>query len=172
MPRLKLFRTTIGFHDAYVAASSRKAALAAWGTDKDLFAREAAEQVDDPALLKQLSSSPGQVFRRLRAMPNEQLEALPASVAAHAKPRPAKARRIPKPSDAKVRSAQAALARLAKEQEAERAAIAERAARLANDRRALEEAQRAAMREARAEVDIAETAYGRAVEDWRASVKG
>ena len=29
--RLKVFRTSIGFHDAYVAAPSRKAALEAWG---------------------------------------------------------------------------------------------------------------------------------------------
>jgi hypothetical protein len=35
---LKVFRTPIGFHDDYVAASSRKAALEAWGGDADLFA--------------------------------------------------------------------------------------------------------------------------------------
>ena len=37
--KLKVFRTPIGFHDAYVAAPSQKAALQAWGTDTDLFAR-------------------------------------------------------------------------------------------------------------------------------------
>ncbi len=31
--KLKVFRTPAGFHDAYVAAPSRKAALAAWGAD-------------------------------------------------------------------------------------------------------------------------------------------
>lgn len=34
MPRkqkLKVYRTPIGFHDAYVAAPSQKAALKAWG---------------------------------------------------------------------------------------------------------------------------------------------
>jgi hypothetical protein len=30
MAKLKVFRTPIGFHDAYVAAPSKKAALAAW----------------------------------------------------------------------------------------------------------------------------------------------
>eukprot|EP01035_Chromulina_nebulosa_P046785 gene46785-63390_t len=51
MPRqLKVFRTPIGFHDAYVAAPSRKAALQAWGSDADLFARGMAEIVTDPAL--------------------------------------------------------------------------------------------------------------------------
>ena len=44
--RLKVFRTAIGFHDAYVAAPSRKAALEAWGTDKDLFARGVARLLD------------------------------------------------------------------------------------------------------------------------------
>ncbi|MCB4862792.1 hypothetical protein K7W03_24710 [Sphingobium sp. PNB] len=52
-PRLKLFRTPIGFHDAYVAASSRKAALKTWGADADLFARGIAERIDDPKLLEE-----------------------------------------------------------------------------------------------------------------------
>ena len=51
-PRLKVYRMPIGFHDAYVAAPSRKAALAAWGSDADLFARGVAEQVDDPDLAR------------------------------------------------------------------------------------------------------------------------
>jgi len=66
--RLKVFRTAIGFHDAYVAAPSRKAALAAWGTDKDLFARGIAEEVMDPALIEKPLSAPGTVFRQLRSM--------------------------------------------------------------------------------------------------------
>ena len=37
MAKLKVFRTPIGFHDAYVAAPSRAAALRAWGADTDLF---------------------------------------------------------------------------------------------------------------------------------------
>src|SRR6185312_8207523 len=52
MPRkLRVFRTPIGFHDAYVAAPSRKAALAAWGAEANLFARGTAEQVSDPKLM-------------------------------------------------------------------------------------------------------------------------
>ncbi|MCP2775198.1 hypothetical protein, partial [Salmonella enterica] len=56
MPRaakLKVYRTPIGFHDAYVAAPSQKAALQAWGSDADLFARGVAEQVADPALMEE-----------------------------------------------------------------------------------------------------------------------
>ena len=50
MPALKVYRTPIGFHDAYVAAPSQKAALQAWGSDANLFARGVAELVTDPAL--------------------------------------------------------------------------------------------------------------------------
>ena len=68
MPRrLKVFRTTIGFHDAYVAAPSRKAALSAWGTTKDLFASEAAEEVTEPALIAEVLARPGEVIRKRRA---------------------------------------------------------------------------------------------------------
>jgi hypothetical protein len=35
---LKAFRLPIGFHDAYAAAPSQKAAIEAWGSDKDVFA--------------------------------------------------------------------------------------------------------------------------------------
>ena len=64
MPRkLKVFRTATGFDDAYVAAPSRKAALAAWGADADLFARGVAEEVTDPKLAKAAFARPGEVIR-------------------------------------------------------------------------------------------------------------
>jgi hypothetical protein len=47
---LKVLRTAAGFHDASVAATNRKAALAARGSRADLFARGMAEQVTDPEL--------------------------------------------------------------------------------------------------------------------------
>lgn len=80
MPRqqkLKVFRTPIGFHDAYVAAPSRKAALEAWGSDSDLFARGIAEPVTDPELAREPLQNPGQVIRRLRGTEAEQIAALP-----------------------------------------------------------------------------------------------
>ena len=49
--KLKVFRTPIGFHDAYVAAPSQKAALEAWGAEGNLFAQGIAEQVIDPELM-------------------------------------------------------------------------------------------------------------------------
>ena len=72
-PRLKLFRTPIGFHDAYVAAPSQKAALKAWGADADLFARGIAERVEDPALLTQAAEKPGTVIKRARGTAEEHL---------------------------------------------------------------------------------------------------
>jgi hypothetical protein len=64
MPRqLKVFRTSTGFHDAYVAAPSQKAALEAWGADANLFARGVAEQVTDAALMAEPLKHPGEVIR-------------------------------------------------------------------------------------------------------------
>ena len=51
--KLKVFRTPIGFHDAYVAAPSQKAALEAWGADGNLFAQGIAEQVTDPDVMEE-----------------------------------------------------------------------------------------------------------------------
>ncbi len=60
--KLKVFRTPIGFHDAYVAAPSQKAALEAWGADGNLFAQGIAEQVTDPELMEEPLASPGKVL--------------------------------------------------------------------------------------------------------------
>jgi hypothetical protein len=77
MPRaLKVFRMPIGFEDAYVAAPSRKAALAAWGTEHDQFARGVAEEVTDPALTAEPLAHPGEVIRRSRGDLASQLKAL------------------------------------------------------------------------------------------------
>lgn len=55
---LKVYRTPIGFHDAYVAAPSQKAALAAWGTKKNLFARGDAGIVTDAKLSRTTARPP------------------------------------------------------------------------------------------------------------------
>ena len=77
MPRkLKVFRTSTGFHDAYVAAPSRKAALAAWGADADLFARGVAEEVPDRKLTAAPLERPGEVIKLSRGDLSAQLKAL------------------------------------------------------------------------------------------------
>lgn len=74
--KLKVFRTPTGFHDAYVAAPSRKAALAAWGSDVDLFAHGIAEVVTDEVLSREPLENPGKLIRRLRGTAEEQFAAL------------------------------------------------------------------------------------------------
>ncbi len=140
MPRkLKVFRTAIGFHDAYVAAPSRKAALEAWGADANLFARGVAEEVTDPALMEEPLSQPGEVVKRSRGDLASHLKALgpkkkPAGKAAAkataktAKPSKA-AKPKPPPNRDKVDAAEAALREARKRQAKEiRALEAERAA--------------------------------------------
>ncbi|TPG48998.1 hypothetical protein [Sphingomonas glacialis] len=84
--RLKVFVVPAGFSDAYVAAPSRKAALAAWGSEHDLFARGVAQEVTDAALMAEPLAKPGEVIKRSRGTTAEQIAALPAQPA-----RPAKA---------------------------------------------------------------------------------
>ena len=76
MPRkqkLKVYRTPIGFHDAYVAAPSQKSALEAWGSDADLFSRGIAEVVTDEELAREPLAKPGVIIKRLRGSVDEQL---------------------------------------------------------------------------------------------------
>ena len=82
MPKLKLFKTVIGFHDAYVAAPSRRAALQAWGASTDLFSAKMADQVDDPDACKAAFDSPGTVVTMKRGSAKEW--------SARAKPKPKK----------------------------------------------------------------------------------
>lgn len=65
-PRLKVYRTAMGFDDALVAAPNQKAALQAWGTSTDLFAAGRAAVVDDPVEGAEALAHPGQVVRRPR----------------------------------------------------------------------------------------------------------
>jgi len=173
MPKLKVFRTPIGFHDAYVAAPSRKAALKAWGADANLFARGAAEQVMDEALMREPLSRPGEVVKRPRGSADEHLAAstpprltnkAPPAAGGKATPR---TKAPPRPSRATLTAAEEALddhrrntdaeiARL----EAERADIVRRiaAARKSadSDARKLEEQR-----------DKARAAYEKALNKWR-----
>ena len=99
---LKVFRTPIGFHDAYVAAPSQKAALEAWGSDHNLFARGDAEIVTDPALTEEPLAKPGTVIKRLRGSTAEQIAALPPEPerkpkTKEAEPKPKKPKAAEKP---------------------------------------------------------------------------
>ena len=171
MPRLKVFRTSIGFHDAYVAAPSRKAALTAWGADSDLFARGAAEQVTDETAMAEPLAHPGTVFKRSRGTTEEHLAAT-ATIANKGSgraspPPPKKARAIPRPSrdplsraeqerDARRQSLNAEIAAL----EAERASLD---SRIAQQRAAARSTVEALDRT----VEKKKAAYEKALQKWR-----
>ena len=121
--KLKVYRTPIGFHDAYVAAPSQKAALEAWGVDTNLFARGAAEQITEPALTKLPLEHPGQVVKVARGTEKEQLAALARQKPPKRRAEP-KAEIVPKksrkrggkPSRTALSRAEDALAKLKKRQ--------------------------------------------------------
>lgn len=164
--KLKVYRTAIGFHDAYVAAPSQKAALQAWGSDSDLFAQRIAEQVTDPELMKEPLARPGEIIRRLRGTADEQVEALGKEAARKAARQPAKPKTKPKPSRAALTSAEGDLRDLQQRQADETKALE---AELAAVRQRLNDAERthdielkAAQRRLNDEADN----YTRAVKAW------
>ena len=175
---LKIYRTAIGFHDAYVAAPSQKAALEAWGSGKDLFARGAAEVVAETPFADELIANPGVVIKKLRGTVAEQMAALPptpAKKSRKAEPEPEPAAKTPRkpkpapkprPSRAKLDEAERAIAAAERRHEAAMRALAEREAALVRERRALTKAQReesAALEDAR---DAERRAFDAALERW------
>lgn len=174
--KLKVFRTPAGFHDAYVAASSRKAALAAWGADADLFARGVAEEVTDPALMEEPLARPGEVVKRSRGTAAEQLAAAPAVTrkakagraerAPEPKPDP-KPKEAPRPSRDALDAAEAAVSEAERRHRRERREIAARIEELERERAALVRAQEAEAEELDAAREEAEAAYRTAVAAWR-----
>lgn len=95
-PKLKVFVTPIGFHDAYVAAPSQKAALDAWGTGTDLFGTGRASRVEAGDAHDAALAQPGTVVKRLRGSEAAMLDFEPPPPAA---PAPAR-RRSPTPAAA------------------------------------------------------------------------
>lgn len=174
--KLKVFRTPIGFHDAYVAAPSQKAALEAWGSDRNLFAADGAERVEDPELMREPLANPGKVIRRLRGTAAQQLAALPknkprrsadsARPSSAGKPAPPPK---PKPDRAPVEAAEAALAEAEQRYRQQSAELARRQAELDRERRDLErklgrERGRLAHR-----LEAVRETYERAMRAWRSS---
>lgn len=168
-----MFRTPIGFHDAYVAAPSRKAALAAWGSGTDLFSQGAAELVTDPELTKEPLARPGEVVRRLRGSADEQVRALGASTAkrkeagSRARPKATKkAQRGRRPSPAAVDRAEAAIARSEERHRAALDTLKSQAEAIDRRRRELERKRRAERETLEAALEAARDKYRSAMEDW------
>jgi hypothetical protein len=175
MPRLKVFRTPIGFHDAYVAAPSRKAALAAWGADADLFARGAAEEVTDPGLMAEPLARPGTVIRRARGTAADHLAAArPPAPRATRHDVPAspprtdtKAKSPPRPSRAPLNEAEAALEAHRRHTEEEAARLEQERDRIAREIAALRKKSEQEAARLEAAVDKARATYDKALERWR-----
>ena len=92
-PHLKVFRTHLGFYDAVVAAPSRKAALAAWGSKQDMFRAGFAFETKEADIRKAALAKPGIVLRRAAGSKdsfseNPSLPRVPARVKAKAKAMP------------------------------------------------------------------------------------
>jgi hypothetical protein len=189
--KLKVYRTAAGFNDLYVAAPSKKAALAAWGSDHDLFARGIAELVHDPALGAEPLASPGVVIKRSRGTAAEQLAVAtptrPASTrsappepevrtkasaarktAAPAPPKPKPPKpKPPKPKRDTIDTAETALETITSDYDRKLRAIAEREAVLARERHALERQRDRETQEAQDTVDRERRAYDAALREWQ-----
>jgi hypothetical protein len=172
--RLKVYRTPIGFHDAYVAASSQKAALEAWGSAHDLFARGIAELVTDPALTAEPLAQPGTVIKRSRGTTAEQIAALPPDVEKKvpAKPapdaKPAAPRKAePRPSREALDTAETRLEEAERRFADEAAALAKEAAALERRRRQMEKDQAADLDKLRGVREAEDEKYAAAIRKWR-----
>jgi hypothetical protein len=172
-PKLKVFRMAVGFHDAYVAAPSQKAAAEAWGADASVFSRKEAELVTDPALMTEPLARPGEVVKRLRGTAAEQIAALGETREAPpkpaAKPSTPAPKPKPRPSRAKVDEAEEALAQAKERQRGELAELKEREAALARERSAIERRQQGEQQRLEAQLEKAEAAYQQALRKWRES---
>lgn len=173
--KLKLFRTPIGFHDAYVAAPSRAAALRAWGADADLFARGAAEEVE-AALAPEAIDQPGTIVCKMRGTTEEHIAALPPDAktparSAQAKKTKAPARSKPKPHpDRKpLDAAEAAIEAAKAEHAAARSAISAQIDALEKRRQQLDRTYRRTEATLEADRESALNRYQTAMDNWRRS---
>ena len=170
MPRaLKVYRTAIGFHDAYVATPTKKAALEAWGADRDLFASGRAELVTDSRLTAAPLAAPGKVLKILRGTAAEQFAALEKSSPRPARKKPATtpAKPVPRPSRAALDRAERALEKAESRHAAALDLLARREAELREQRRALERKRDADLESLRDKADRARQAYDEAMRIWR-----
>jgi hypothetical protein len=174
---LKVFRTPIGFHDAYVATLTKKAALEAWGSHRNLFALGEAEEVSEPKLTRAPLAKPGVVIKVSRGTATEQLEALPPDekvrpktpAPEHAgkptKPTPKKL--VPRPSRTKLEQAEAALAELSAANTSDLKAIDDEIDALQKRRSAFVDQLSNAVVALQKKRDRAQATYDSQVEKWR-----
>jgi hypothetical protein len=172
MAKLKVFRTSSGFHDSYVAAPSRAAALRAWGANTDLFAMGAAEEVTDAKLMAEPLATPGAIVKRSRGTAGEHMSAAASRKPKRGKsdPKPPRPRKVkPPPSRAKLDEADRRLAEAEARYELARGKLDEEVKRLNEKRRKLEQKHQAEIASQRGKRDRAAQAYRNAVKAWQAT---
>jgi hypothetical protein len=170
-PRLKVYATRIGFHDAIVAAPNQKAALAAWDVRENLFQQERAEVTEEPDAVEAALAHPGVVLRRPAGSdaPFAETPGLPEVPKLSTPKRAGKAKaaapKTPKPDRRPLDEAEAALAAFDAE-------ARDRMAEIERRRRDLEVEARTAQRETEVERRRLEKARDRAREAYERQVRG
>ena len=157
MPRLTVFQTTSGIQDHIVAASSRPAALKAWGAKTDLFSMGVAREVTDPKIREKALKHPGEVISISRTGGKENTAA--------AKPK-APTRRPPKPSRKKLDAAEQKLKQLTAKQETEIAAVDREIQSLRKRSEALAQRHRKARSAAEEKIETERAQYKSALNEW------
>jgi myosin heavy subunit len=174
--KLKVFVTPIGFHDAYVAAPSQKAALEAWGADSNIFAQGIAAQVTDPKLMEGPLANPGKVIKRVRGSADEHCAELDRSTpkkkaakepetgkVVQLKPKKSK----PKPSRDELDAAEDALEKAEKKQRKKIRELDQEFQELERKRRELQRKVEAERDKLSEKVEQARAKYERAMREWR-----
>jgi len=183
--KLRVYCTPAGFHDAFVAAPSQKAALEAWRAKTNLFAQSAAHLVSDERLTKAPLQHPGEVIKVLRGSDPEQLAALertsrprsPGSQARHQRPeaygppddmtQPLPKERVrPKPSRARLTKAGEALEALEERQSKQLREIEQQQRQFERKQRELEQRQAEELDAAKERVASEKDDYDRSVRSW------
>lgn len=171
---LKVYKTSIGFHDAYVAAPSQKAALDAWGSDKNLFARGVAEIVTDPKLVKDALAQPGVVIRKLRGTPAEQIAALPKARPKSGKPKSEAKPKLkptasgrPRPSRDRLAKVEADLDAVQRQYDVKLSGLDAQIALLSSEKRSIESKRDAELGKLESMKAREQRAYQDALEAWQ-----
>lgn len=174
--KLKVFRTAIGFHDAYVAAPSQKAALEAWGSGSNLFGTGMAELVSDPRLTRAPLAKPGEVIKVKRGSEREHLAALPRTARKAVSEKPATRKAAPateekpappRPSRAALDRAEKAVAAAEKARDAEIGGIDAQIRALQAKRRTAADRHRARLDRLEDKRSTEADRHEAAVEAWR-----
>ena len=90
-PRLKVYQAAFGFYDTVIAAPNQGEALKAWGVRQNLFSEGAARLADDPLATKAALAHPGEPLRRaIGSSDPYKLDPDPPAAPAARKPHPGK----------------------------------------------------------------------------------